>query len=104
MKDDLDFELTILPSAPAFLSNEAKLRCLKRLAARNHRQYPQYDGHWDGPEWVLVKVTRTIRTKMGVAFKRGETALGRPSGMGWTVYSVSNRCNTAVPTKNVTVY
>ena len=88
---------------------------LRSQAKADHASYPQYDGYWDGPEWVLVRVTRQVKTKLGVAFVKGETALARRTPPepdsenlspavraelnrpSWTVYSVRNRCNTRLP-------
>ncbi len=89
------------------------LKNLREKARTSHAQYPQYAGHWDGPEWVLVRVTRRIRTKLGVAFERGELALARrtppetdsslsPAILAemnrpsWTAYSVRNRADTQI--------
>ncbi len=78
---------------------------LGKLAQAEHADYPQYDGHWSGPEWTVVKLNRRVKTKLGVAFEKGELALAcRTLGVTdigispttWTVYSVRNRCDTVV--------
>jgi hypothetical protein len=88
---------------------------LRTIAEQAHATYPQYAGHWGG--WELVTVTRQIRTKLGVAFTKGEVALRQPGTATekvcpprgsslpyeqWperefvTLYSVRNRCDTLV--------
>lgn len=73
-------------------------------------KYPQYKGHFAG--YVLVRIERTITTKMGVAFRAGEMAIAAPvthesvsaagkAGRFATVYSHSNRCDTSVPADSV---
>jgi hypothetical protein len=87
---------------------------IRERANSDNAQWLQYKGHWDGPEWVLVKVTRRVKTKMGVAFEKGEIALARKTPQepdsanlspatraeinkpSWTVYSVRNRVDTKV--------
>lgn len=115
-----NFTLVIVPSPPTTLGNDDRKGLLKRHAKSAHSQFPQYDGHWDGPEWVLVKVTRRVRTKLGVAFEKGDVTLARPNepvtdpGLspatlaelnkpGWTAYSVRNSINTALSAKAVKV-
>lgn len=90
-------------------------------AQARHAQYPQYEGHWTGDEWVVVRVTKTIRTKMGVAFEQGDLSIARretrtervaPRGAflpyeQWpekefaTVYSRRNGIDTSVPARHV---
>ncbi len=50
---------------------------LRRNAELQNARYPQYKGHWDGPEWKLFLVTQDIRTKMGLAFLAGEVTLAK---------------------------
>ena len=67
--------------------------------------YPQYRGHWDGPEWTLWVATRDVKTKLGLAFRAGEIFLGKPSEQieglphrdSITGWSIRNRCDTSVP-------
>lgn len=47
---------------------------LRAIADFENRKYPQYAGHWDGPEWILVEITTDVRTKLGRAFFAGELA------------------------------
>lgn len=61
-----------------------------------HRQYPQYAGHWDGPEWRVVRVTRRVETKMGVAFEAGDVTIGNPDADHFWAYSFRNNIDTAV--------
>jgi hypothetical protein len=50
---------------------------VREEAARKHAQYPQYEGHWDGDEWYVVRLKRAVRTKMGQAFEKGELTIAR---------------------------
>ena len=69
--------------------------------------YPQYKGCHDGDEWTLIRVNRTVKTKMGTAFVKGEIALARRRDEdmkrvldgedGWTAWSVSNGVHTSLP-------
>lgn len=76
--------------------------------------YPQYAGYWDGPEWFVVRITKTVKTKMGVAFDAGEITLARwsrmdprdlavvgPRPLFVTAYSIQNRINTSVKAGDV---
>jgi hypothetical protein len=76
-------------------------------AEADHAEWPQYQGHFDA--YVLVRIRRKIKTKMGVAFEKGEIAIAKPKGRtekigGYadltldsrTVYSVRNKCDTAI--------
>lgn len=76
------------------------------IATDAHAEYPQYDGYWDGPEWVLAKITRRLRTKGGVRFERGDIVLvnlteREPQFPGDvvnpTAYSVRGRINVSTP-------
>lgn len=63
---------------------------------------PQYEGKFE--DWVPVRVTREVRTKMGLAFERGEIAIAAPRSRnydGWTertrtVWSRRNEIQTTV--------
>jgi hypothetical protein len=76
---------------------------LKELAARTVAQYPQYANHFDG--YVAVRIKRDIRTKMGLAFQKGEIAIGRPAAEGdyRTVWSAKNKVDTSVRASHVEV-
>jgi hypothetical protein len=73
--------------------------------ANAQRAFPQYAGHWDGPEWVLLRAKRDERTKMGLAVAAGDVVLGKydaaigaSTGSRWlTVYSWRTQVNTALP-------
>lgn len=88
------------PLARTILLRDAKAEAASALVA-----YPQYDGYWDGPEWVLVTVGRSVKTKMGQAFEKGEVVLARPGAPEprygieehWVAWSRSNRCHTHLP-------
>lgn len=79
---------------------------LVAAAVEAHKAFPQYAGHWSGPEWRLVIARRDIKTKMGLAAKQGECVIacvfnktGLPAGE-WsnaiTFYSTRNACDTVV--------
>lgn len=85
-------------------------RWVKEGAETTHREFPQYEGHWDG--WIPVRVVRTVRTKMGVAFLAGDVSLMRPEDPKMrvifgprnpTVYSFRNKCDTSVPFGSVEI-
>ena len=68
-----------------------------QMAQAAHAQWPQYAGHWQGSEWVLVEITRRVVTKGGVAFEPGDITIARPPlwiGGDWTAYSLRNRIDT----------
>ncbi len=91
---------------------------IRERADDAHRQYPQYAGHWDDSKWVLVRIERTIKTKLGVAFTAGELTLayaernsaldiscGAPE-ISVMAYSTRNGITTAVgrkPARDVTL-
>jgi hypothetical protein len=56
-----------------YLPKAEALAALKADAERTHAQYPQYKGHWDN--YRLCRVKKTIKTKMGVAFEKGDLAI-----------------------------
>ncbi len=59
-------------------------------------QYPQYRGHWDG--WRVGRITRDVKTKLGVAFKRDDVVLYTDDrGARFvTAYSFRNRVDTSI--------
>lgn len=81
--------------------DEALERMVRTAADVFHRPYPQYVGHFDA--YVVVRVTRNVRTKMGQAFKKGDLTIGAPrqgdayGDSCWTLYSWRNGIDTAVP-------
>lgn len=86
--------------APANATPEAIRRNIIAHAAKAHEDLPQYDGAWE--DWTLVEVTGTVRTKLGLAFEKGDITIGRyEQGLGmaypgrWTLYSIRNGINTA---------
>lgn len=78
-------------------------------AAAKMAPFPQYRGKFDS--YILVRVKRRIRTKMGIAFDRGEIAIAsaetRPEGPNdiicRTVWSRRNSCDTLVLERDVEV-
>jgi hypothetical protein len=87
-----------LAQRPKIIVNGNLRRAVEAAAEAEHAAYPQYVGHWAGPEWVLVRLTRRITTKLGLAFERGDVTLGKrgPITGEWTVYSLRNGIDTAV--------
>lgn len=85
------------PTTIATLTN-----ALRKQAVTANAAYKQYDGYWDGPEWILVRAKRTIKTRMGVAIEKGDYTIARLSGgislpncpPELTIYSARNRANT----------
>lgn len=73
---------------------------IRTIADFDHAKYPQYKGHWSGPEWTLVRILKAIKTKMGRAFHEGEIALARHEELEgkpcWCVYSRSNKVETLI--------
>lgn len=77
---------------------------VQALAERrvNSERFPQYRGHFDAYE--VVRVTRSINTKAGQAFKRGDLTIakwqeaderfGLPAG--WVAFSFRNGCDTGI--------
>jgi hypothetical protein len=87
----------------------ATLTSLRATAAAQVTQYPQYRGHFTG--YRLVRVKSDVKTKMGLAFARGEFAIAtekrdeRPdlpsSGRYVTVWSRRNQIDTSVRVADV---
>lgn len=84
---------------------KATLETLKIRAAAQVAQYPQYAGHFAG--YRLARVKRDVRTKMGLAFKRGEFVIAverdasHPHGSTLTsefatAWSMSNAIDTSI--------
>lgn len=68
-------------------------------AQQMHSQYPQYAGHWEGAEWVLVEITRDVTTKLGLAFRAGDVTVARRHLLipgEWTAYSIRNGIDTGI--------
>jgi hypothetical protein len=87
-----------------------QLENLKTRAAAQVAEYPQYAGHFDG--YVLVRIVKPQRTKMGVAFTLNEIAIARPdvrtisegrfTGRKMrTVWSMHNKIDTSIPASDV---
>ena len=96
-------------SSMASIDFPATLECLKTTAATQVARYPQYRGHFTG--YRLVRVKCDVKTKMGLAFTRGEYAIatekkdelpGLPSsGKFVTVWSRRNQIDTSVRVTDV---
>lgn len=58
--------------------NVAEIReTLKIAAAAQVQQYPQYHDHFD--KYVLARVRKNVKSKMGRAFVKDELVLARPT-------------------------
>jgi hypothetical protein len=87
----------------------ATLKSLLATATAQVAQYPQYKNHFT--TYRLVRITRDVKTKMGLAFARGEFAIatekkdelpGLPSsGKFATVWSRRNQIDTSVRVSDV---
>ena len=88
-------------TAPAWLLKEY----VKAQAEVEHRRYPQYEGHWSGPEWRVARITRDVRTKMGPSFVAGDVTIVRSDEEGdprWvTAYSTRTKIDTSIPANRV---
>lgn len=97
--------------------HDERVRTLKAQAATQLAAYPQYRGHFDGAEWVLVKIARDVRTKMGLAFAAGDYVLAfaeeipeeerqfmrHPREVSIMGYSFRNKITTAIGNPAVVV-
>ena len=87
----------------------ATLQSLKATAAAQVSRYPQYKNHFTS--YRLVRLKTEVKTKMGLAFTRGEFAIatakkdelpGLPSGGRFvTVWSRRNQIDTSVRVSDV---
>ncbi len=86
------------------------------IAQSQVSKYSQYAGYFDG--WIEVRIRKTIRTKLGVAFVKDELAIakaeirkvhrmtGNIQGEGvlfMTVWSISNQIATSVEFKDIEI-
>ena len=80
---------------------EAVRQSIIEAANAKHTQYPQYVGHWD--DFKLVRVKKTIKTKLGLAFVAGEVSIAKQEGTfkDVTVYSKRNGIDTLVDVKKI---
>jgi len=86
-------DMSNITSAPEFDRMRAQLR---GIADRQNAQWPQYRGHWDGPEWIVVQIHQRVSTKLGVAFERGDYAIAKKGEFGWVAYSDRNAIDTHI--------
>ena len=86
----------------------ATLECLKAIAAKQVARYPQYKGHFAG--YRLVRIKCDVKTKMGLAFARGEFAIAIDRDLEphrvrcekfITVWSKRNQIDTSVRSSDV---
>jgi len=85
------------------------LRHLQSAASAQMAQFPQYAGHF--ASYRLVKIKCDVKTKTGLAFKRGEYAIATlpheeiprlpSSGRFVTAWSRRNRVDTSVRVADV---
>lgn len=91
------------------LDLSATLTHLQATAAAQVSQHPQYTGHFTN--YRLVRIRCDIRTKVGLAFARGEYALATKkedelphlpsSGKFVTVWSRRNRIDTSIRVSDI---
>lgn len=83
---------------------------LKEKAQEQVKHFPQYNGYFD--KWILVKVNRKVKTKLGLAFDEDEISIARLGnclpgdfvGMDYTsVWSFKTHITTSVPSKDITI-
>lgn len=55
------------------------MRASRADAIRRHEQWPQYEGYFDGPEWGLYLMKRTVRYKGGHHLVEDRFYMARPS-------------------------
>lgn len=92
------------PLAMSNVDLHATFTCLRNTAIAQVAPHPQYAGHF--ANYKLVRITSDVRTKAGLAFKRGEYAIAtKPreelphlpsSGRFVTVWSRRNKVDTSV--------
>lgn len=92
-----------------YLPKADALAALKADADKSHEGLPQYKGHFD--TYRLCRVKKTIKTKMGVAFEKGDLAImtgfrahdthDRELLGCLTVYSQRNGCDTVLRPSDV---
>ena len=84
-----------------------KLKC---IAASQVSNYPQYAGHFDN--YVLIKIKKDIKSKLGISFKAGELAIAAPGVREFkdsagknrkmvTAWSTRNEIDTSINFKDV---
>lgn len=86
----------LLPADP-----EACRRYLIGLAANQMVQYPQYKGKFEG--YMLGRMRTDLRTKMGLAFRKGEMVIYDPKvergyggALNFSVWSMANKISTQI--------
>src|SRR5262245_24018887 len=72
-------QVAVAATAPAYdAETAARVRAaVVEGAEAALARYPQYAGHWDGPEWFLIRLTKRVRTKLAVAFEPGGITLAK---------------------------
>lgn len=83
--------------------NEMTRRMLIDQANKDMAKWPQYKDRFN--DYVLYRMKRSLKTKMGLAFEKGELAIGRVETTDFggetavTLYSVRNRIDTTFPAR-----
>lgn len=103
-RESLRAELAAFVGYSFLLGNDDVADVVRTAAYGFHAAYPQYEGHWDGPEWKVVRIRSRVVTKMGVAFEAGDVTIARREGVDWftsqqprwVAYSWRNAIDTAV--------
>ena len=76
---------------------------LRKQAAQQVAQYPQYAGRFDA--MVIARAKRDVRTKAGLAMKKGEVVLVEAGVFGngefTTIWSMRNKVHTSVRTRDL---
>lgn len=77
--------------------NEITRQMLIDQANKDMAKWPQYKGKFD--YHTLFRVKKNVKTKMGLAFTKGEIAIGsyNENNRSYVLYSVRNKCETALP-------
>ena len=87
-------------------------RILKKAAAEQVQNFPQYRGHFDNYQLVIIKCL--VDTKLGRAFEANEYAIAKPELRRFrdiygtekesiTVWSMKTHLDTSVPSKYVII-
>jgi hypothetical protein len=83
------------------------LESLKSDAAASMAQYPQYAGKFN--DYVLVKIKKDVKTKMGLAFSKNEVTIAEKHPYAElpdciSVWSFKNKTSTVIKAKLVEYY
>lgn len=59
------------------MSDRYSMETLKTRARRRTKGYDAYDGVWDRPIWLRVRIKEHVETLLSISFKIGDIALAR---------------------------